>query len=108
MRHLPAMAPAALIVALLVLTGCARAEDGPSKEKVESALHTLGADTDAVRFQTFVARSPATGQLSQQMLLLVPVPDGAGYKIVDAQGEIFDTYGDFLRDNTLPDQPGPG
>lgn len=102
------LAPAALAVTLLVLTGCARGEDGPSKEKVKSALHTLEADPDAVHFQTFVARSPATGQLSQQVLLLVPVPGGAGYKIVDAQGEIFDNYNDFLADNTLPDQPGPG
>ena len=104
----PVLAPAALVVALLVLTGCARGEDGPSKEKVKSALHTLSADPDAVHFQTFVATSPATGQLSQQVLLLVPVPGGAGYKIIDAQGEIFDDYGTFLRDNTLPDQPGPG
>jgi len=108
MRHLPALAPAALVVALLALTGCARAGDGPSKEKVESALRTLGAEPDAAHFQTFVARSPATGQLSQQVLILVPVPDGAGYKIVDARGEIFDDYDDFLRDNTLPDLPGPG
>jgi len=108
MRHHPTLAPAALFVALLLLTGCAQTDDGPSKEKVESALHTLGADPDAVHFQTFVARSPATGQLSQQVLLLVPVPDGAGYKIIDAQGEIFDDYTDFLRDNTLPDHPGPG
>ena len=92
----------------LVLTGCARGGDGPSKEKVESALHTLSAAPDAVHFQQFVATSPATGQLSQQVLLLVPVQGGAGYKIIDAQGEIFDTYDDFLRENTLPDQPGPG
>jgi hypothetical protein len=99
---------ALLVVALLVVAGCARAEDGPSKEKVESALHTLGADPDAVHFRTFVAQSPANGQLSRQVLLLVPVPGGVGYKIVDAQGEIFDNYDAFLRDNTLPDQPGPG
>jgi outer membrane murein-binding lipoprotein Lpp len=113
MRHFPTVAApvlalAAVVVALLVLTGCARGENGPSKEKVQSALHTLSADPDAVHFQTFVATSPATGQLSQQVLLLVPVPGGAGYKIVDAQGEIFDDYETFLRDNTLPDQPGPG
>src|SRR5882757_9268828 len=101
MRHLPALAPAALVVALLALTGCARTGDGPSKEKVESALRTLRADPDAAHFQTFVARSPATGQLSQQVLILVPVPDGAGYKI-------FDDYAEFLQNNTLPDQPGPG
>jgi hypothetical protein len=99
---------AALVAALVVLTGCARGDDRPSKEKIESALHTLGADPDAVHFQTFVARSPATGQLSQQVLLLVPVPGGTSYKIVDAQGEIFEHYMDFLGDNTLPDQPGPG
>jgi hypothetical protein len=102
-----AVPAAALVAALLVVTGCGRGEGGPSKEKVEAALHTLGADPDAVHFQTFVARSPATGQLSQQVLLLIPVPGATGFKIVDAQGEIFDSYNDFLGDNTLPDQPGP-
>jgi hypothetical protein len=105
----PVLAVVAVVAALAGITGCGHSEEGgPSKEKVESALHTLQADPDAVHFQTFVATSPATGQLSQQVLLLVPVPGGAGYKIVDAQGEIFGDYNEFLRDNTLPDLPGPG
>jgi len=109
MRRVPGLTPVvALVVALLAVAGCARASEGPSKEKVESALHTLGADPDAVRIQNFVAGSPVNGQLSRQVLILVPVQGGAGYQIVDAQGEIFDNYNDFLRDNTLPDQPGPG
>jgi hypothetical protein len=97
---------AALTAALLA--GCGTTDDQPSKDKVLAALHTLGANPDTVHAQTVVARSPGTGQLSRQVLLLVPVPDAPGYRIVDAQGEIFTSYDEFLTTNTLPDQPGPG
>ena len=100
--------PSAVLAAvLLTLTGCGHSDDAPSEEKIKAALHELNADPDSVRFETFEAESPATGQLSRQILLLVPTKDRPGCKIVDAQGEIFDSYADFLRDNTLPDQPGP-
>jgi len=85
MRHLPALAPAALVVALLALTGCARAGDGPSKEKVESALRTLGAEPDAAHFKLSWPAAPPLGN-SPAVLILVPVPDGAGYKIVRRAG----------------------
>jgi hypothetical protein len=98
---------AVLAVALLGLSGCGHSDDAPSEDKIKAALHELNADPNTVRFETFVAESPATGQRSRQVLLLVPTKEQPGYKIVDAQGEIFDSYADFLRDNTLPDQPGP-
>lgn len=92
---------------MLALTGCA-GTDGPSEDKIKAALHELDANPDTIHFESFVAESTATGQLSKQVLLLVPTKDRASCQIVDAQGEIFDDYSDFLRNNTLPDQPGPG
>lgn len=98
-----------LVIAILVgLAGCAEDPGPPSAAKVKATLERLGANPDTLYFEQFVATSPETGQVSQQVITLVPAKDGAGYQIVDSRGEVFDDYNDFLRDNNLPDQPGPG
>jgi len=106
MRHLPALAPPRSSWRCSRSPRCARPGTGRPKEKVESALRTLGAEPDAP-ISKLRGPQPRHWQLSQQVLILVPVPDGAGYKIVGRAGEIFDDYDDFLRDNTLPDLPVP-
>ena len=105
----PRLAPAVGAVAALSVatSGCAHVHDPSPKEKVKAALTRLNDDPDTYYFESFIARSPVTGQLSQQVLVLVPPKGGTGFKIVDSRGEIFDDYTDFLRNNTLPDQPGP-
>lgn len=92
----------------VVLAGCTEEPGPPSAEKVKATLERLGVNPDTLYFEQFVATSPETGQLSQQVITLVPAKDGASYQIVDSQGEVFDDYNDFLRNNDLPDQPGPG
>lgn len=96
-----------VILTTVASAGCAHDPGPPSAEKVRATLERLGANPDTLYFERFVATSPATGQLSQQVLTLVPVKGSENYQIVDAQGDVFDNYNDFLRNNNLPDQPGP-
>ncbi|WP_156935421.1 hypothetical protein [Pseudonocardia spinosispora] len=97
-----------LVIALLAgLAGCAEDPGPPSADKVKATLERLGANPDTLYLEQFVATSPVTGQMSRQVLTLVPAKDAASYQIVDSQGEVFDDYNDFLRNNNLPDIPGP-
>jgi hypothetical protein len=96
-----------LVAVAAVLAGCAEPSRPPSPQKVQATLLRLGANPDTFYFEQFIATSPATGQLSKQYIVLVPAKDGKAYQIVDSQGDVFTDYNDFLRNNTLPDQPGP-
>jgi hypothetical protein len=92
----------------VLLASCSSARDQPYRGSLPAALRSLNAQQSAVSSQLLLARSPADGHFSRQFLLRVAVPDAPGYRIVDPQGEIFASYDEFLADNTLPDQLGPG
>lgn len=100
--------PLAVIVTTLAVTssGCAHAPEPPSAAKVEHTLRDLKVDPDKLLFERFTATSPVTGQVSNQVLIIAPADNGR-YRIIDSHGDIYDNYDDFLRNNTLPDQPGP-
>lgn len=104
MRRLPHLPIAVALAA--TLTACGHNPGPPSPAKVEATLTRLGVNPDTVYFQPFVATSPTTGQLSRQMIAIVPSTDGTTIHIVDSQGDVFNNYNDFLSNNTLPDQPG--
>lgn len=94
-------AAALAAVGVLALTGCAHPDDPTSPEKIKSAIQRLGANMDTVRFQTVVAKNPTNGVLTTRTLILVPRP-GQNDQIIDSQGEVFGSYQEFLRDNTIP------
>lgn len=98
----PRLAPIAALAVLLTLSGCAHPDNPTSPEKIKAAMLRVGGDPDTIRFQTIVARNPNNGVRTTRTLILVPGPDGKTVQIIDSQGEVFSSYGEFLRDNTIP------
>jgi hypothetical protein len=87
---------------LLGLTGCAGPDAAPQPDRVRSAIESLGGTPESILQQSVLSRPPGGGQFRNQIVFLVPEPDGPGFHIVDSYGEIYDSYAELLGGNRFP------
>jgi hypothetical protein len=90
---------AALGLFLLVLSGCASPGGTPAPDKVKAAVQSLGGNPDQLYQEEVVFKTLDVKSYDSQIIFLVPSKDGKLSRIVDAQGEIYRDYADFLRNN---------
>lgn len=98
-----AASAAALLVALAGLGGCGHPDDVPDKDKAAAAVKSLGGNPDNLYEEKVLFKSIGAEHFDVQDVYLVPSKDGKTYQIVDTHGRIYGDYGDFLRNNKLPE-----
>ena len=86
----------------LALSGCSDgASSTPAPDKVAAAVQSLGGTPTTTYQETVVFRKPGEEHYQQQEVDLVPSRTGGPFLVVDAAGNIYRDYDDFLVDNTL-------
>lgn len=103
MTPLRATLLAAAMTATLVGCGDSEPAAQPSDAaKIDAAFARLGANPETVGQQKVIdGNFGPLDQVVSRLIYLVPKDDGKTYWIVDSEGEVFDGYYEFLRDNTL-------
>ena len=84
------------------LTGCSDVDKQPPLARANAAIQRLGGVPDNLYKQEVLVENLSTGQYTSRIIVLVPEKNGKDVHIVDADGEVFDNYDEFLRDNTWP------
>jgi len=92
---------AAMMLFLLALGGCASSNGSPETDKVKAAVESLGGNPDQLYQEMVVFRTLDVKSYDSQLIYLVSSKDGKGFHIVDAHGEIYRDYNDFIRNNSL-------
>lgn len=96
-----AIAIVAVSVAVTGLGGCSPDPHPLPVERIKSLVTELGGNPDRY-YEANVAHAPLDGQrLRTQKIYLVPVGPGREFRILDADGAVYQDYRDFLRNNTL-------
>jgi hypothetical protein len=100
MRTAPALLIAALATACLA--GCAKQPGPLTFEQIQTIAADLGGDRERV-YQTELAYTPLNPRRpTTQKIYLIPLAGGS-FRIVDANGMVYQDYRDFLRNNTMGD-----
>ena len=95
----PILVAAATVLLLLGLGGCASSSGAPNK--VQAAVESLGGNPDQLYQELVVFKTVDVKSYDSQLIYLVPSKDGKDFQIVDAHGEIYRDYNDFIRNNRL-------
>lgn len=86
-------------LALLALTGCSDTDGQPSPARANAAVQELGGVPGNLYRQEVLLEDLSTGKYVSRVVVLVPEKNGKDVHIVDSDGEVYDSYGDFLRHN---------
>jgi hypothetical protein len=97
----PVPVAAAMVLLFLALGGCASSSGAPAPDKVRAAVESLGGNPDQLYQELVVFKTVDVKSYDSQLIYLVPSKDGKDFQIVDAHGEIYRDYGDFIRNNRL-------
>jgi hypothetical protein len=98
-RSVPVVAVIAFL--MLALGGCVNSNGMPEPDKVKASVESLGGNPDHLYQELVVFKTLDVKSYDSQLIYLVPTKDGKGFHIVDARGEIYRDYKDFIRENGL-------
>lgn len=98
-RLVPVLTAAGL---MLTVGGCSgQSSSAPAPDKVKAAVQSLGGTPTTTYQETVVFRKPGEEHYEQQDVDLVPSKTGGAFQVVDAAGNIYRDYDDFLVNNAL-------
>lgn len=91
-----------ILAATVALGGCSSQVTKAQPERVQTAIQKLGGTPESIFAQQVLAKDNTTGAFTSRSIFIVPVDDGKAFRIVDSSGETYQSYDDFLRNNSWP------